>query len=133
MTVKFQHLTEALQFYDPEFYDYLKDRQVRGAVVRGRPDVTVEKRPLPATHPDTQTVCRVATKTPPYRNDPACDRTIQRRPRDRVTHTCIRSVPELANLGGKQHPMDIVFPLFPSKLTMDFPLSSTENIIICNN
>ena len=64
MTVKFQHLTEALQFYDPEFYDYLKDRQVRGAVVRGRPDVTVEKRPLPSTHSDTQTVCRVATKTP---------------------------------------------------------------------
>ena len=44
-----------------------------------------------------------------------------------------RSVPELANLGGKQHLMDFIFPLFPSKFTMDFPLSSTENIIICNN
>ena len=43
------------------------------------------------------------------------------------------SVPELANLDGKRHPMDIVFPLFPSKFTMDFPLSSTENIISCNN
>ncbi|XP_037076236.1 LOW QUALITY PROTEIN: TBC1 domain family member 25-like [Pollicipes pollicipes] len=27
MTVRFQHLTEALQFYDPEFFEYLKDRQ----------------------------------------------------------------------------------------------------------
>ena len=45
----------------------------------------------------------------------------------------VSSDPELANLGGKRHPMDIVFPLFPSKFTMDFPLSSTENIIICNN
>ena len=43
------------------------------------------------------------------------------------------SVLELANLGRKRHPMDIVFTLFPSKFTMDFPLSSTENIIICNN
>ena len=36
------------------------------------------------------------------------------------------SVPELANLGGKQHPTDIIFPLFPSDFTTDFPLSSTE-------
>ena len=43
------------------------------------------------------------------------------------------TVPELANFGGKQHPMDIIFPLIPSNLTMDFPLSSTTNIIICNN
>ena len=38
------------------------------------------------------------------------------------------SIPELTNLGGKQHPMDIVFPLFPPNFTMGFPLSSTENI-----
>ena len=45
----------------------------------------------------------------------------------------VGSVPELANLGGKQHPTDIIFPLFPSNFTTDFPLSSTENIIVCNN
>ena len=33
-----------------------------------------------------------------------------------------RSVPELATLGGKQHPMDIIFPLFPSNFTMECPL-----------
>ena len=43
------------------------------------------------------------------------------------------SVPELANLGGKQHPMDIVFPLISSNFTMDFPLLSTKNAIICSN
>ena len=43
------------------------------------------------------------------------------------------SVPELANLGGKQHPTDIIFPLFPSNFTTDFPLSSTEKIIMCND
>ena len=28
MTTKFQHLSEALMFYDPEFYTYLKVHQV---------------------------------------------------------------------------------------------------------
>ena len=32
------------------------------------------------------------------------------------------SVPVLANLGGKQHHLDIIFPLFPSGFTMDFSL-----------
>ena len=40
-----------------------------------------------------------------------------------VHELCLGSVPELANLGGKQHPMDIVFPFFPSSFTVDFPLS----------
>ena len=42
--------------------------------------------------------------------------------------TNYHNVPELANLGGKQHPMDIVFSLFPSNFTKAFPISSTENI-----
>ena len=45
----------------------------------------------------------------------------------------VASVPELATLGGKQHPMDIVFPLISSNFTMDFPLLSTKNAIIYNN
>ena len=36
------------------------------------------------------------------------------------------SVPELAKLGGKQHCMDIIFPLFPSNFTKDFPLSKSH-------
>ena len=35
-------------------------------------------------------------------------------------------VPELANLGGKQHPMDIIFSLFPVNFSIDFPLSPTD-------
>ena len=44
----------------------------------------------------------------------------------------VSSVLEFAHLGGEQHPMDNVFPLFPSNFTMDFTLSSIENTIICN-
>ena len=40
------------------------------------------------------------------------------------------SVPELANLGRKQHPLDIVFPLFPFNFTnhYEFPLSTWQFI-----
>ena len=37
------------------------------------------------------------------------------------------SIPELTNLGGKQHPIGMIFPLFPSNFTINFPLSPTEN------
>ena len=37
------------------------------------------------------------------------------------------SIPELTNLGGKQHPMDMIFPLFPSNFTINSPLSPFEN------
>ena len=33
-----------------------------------------------------------------------------------------RSVPGLAKLGGKQQPMDIIFPLFPIEFTVHIPL-----------
>ena len=34
---------------------------------------------------------------------------------------------------GKDTLWILFLPLFPSKFTMNFPLSSTENIVICNN
>ena len=43
-------------------------------------------------------------------------------------HSGHHSVPELTNLGAKQHPMNFVFPLSTSKFTMDFPLTVTGNI-----
>ena len=42
----------------------------------------------------------------------------------------MNSVPELATLGGKQHPMDIIFPLFPSNFTMEFSLSMSHPLKI---
>ena len=53
----------------------------------------------------------------------------------RQTVTCwldvlVSSVPELANFGGKQHPIDIIFPLFPSNFTMNFPLSISHPLKI---
>ena len=57
----------------------------------------------------------------------------QRSPsRGHPRRTCPASVPDLANLDGKRHPMDIVFPLFPSNFTLNFPLIA-ENVIIYNN
>ena len=48
-----------------------------------------------------------------------------------ASYSDMHNVLELANLGGKQHPTDIIIPLFPSNFTTDFPLSSTEKIIMC--
>ena len=40
--------------------------------------------------------------------------------------TTSSSIPELANFDGKQHLMDIIFPLFPFQFRIDFPLSHTD-------
>ena len=40
------------------------------------------------------------------------------------------SVPALVNLSGNQHHMDIIFPLFPSNFTMNFPLSMSHSLKI---